>query len=210
MNVEYTGRQVAITPALKLLAEEGLARIGKIVGETASAHVVLTAEKYRQIAEVTVTGKHNTLVALCEWPSMETALRDALAKAETQALRSKEKWRAQTRQPKEDKSVAEPELARAHHNGAGKAGDERTNGNGVRKTAAVPVVVHSPAEKRLIAEPHVLRCADCVAESPMTLEQAVKEAEFRDKDVFVFRNGEDLIHVLHRKRDGTMELIEVP
>ncbi len=44
----------------------------------------------------------------------------------------------------------------------------------------------------------------------MTLDEAVKEAEFRDRDVFVFRDLEGTVMVLHRKRDGKMELIEAP
>ena len=54
MQVEYTGRQIAITPSLRRLAEEGLDRVGKVVGRGCSAHVILTEEKYRQTAEVTV------------------------------------------------------------------------------------------------------------------------------------------------------------
>ena len=42
------------------------------------------------------------------------------------------------------------------------------------------------------------------------LEEAVKEAEFRDREVFVFRDLEGKVKVLHRKRDGKMELIEAP
>jgi putative sigma-54 modulation protein len=61
-----------------------------------------------------------------------------------------------------------------------------------------------------IAEPHVVRSLDSVALRPMTLEEAVKEAEFRDRDVFVFRDNEGNVKVLHRKRDGKMELIEAP
>jgi putative sigma-54 modulation protein len=38
----------------------------------------------------------------------------------------------------------------------------------------------------------------------------VKEAEFRDREVFVFRDPEGRVKVLHRKRDGRMELIEAP
>jgi putative sigma-54 modulation protein len=38
----------------------------------------------------------------------------------------------------------------------------------------------------------------------------VKEAEFRDRDVFVFRNPEGTVCVLHRNREGKMELIEAP
>jgi len=45
---------------------------------------------------------------------------------------------------------------------------------------------------------------------PMTLDEAVKEAAFRDREVFVFRDHGGQAMVLHRKRDGKMELIEVP
>jgi putative sigma-54 modulation protein len=38
----------------------------------------------------------------------------------------------------------------------------------------------------------------------------VKEAEFRDREVFVFRDHAGQVRVLHRKKDGKMELIEVP
>jgi putative sigma-54 modulation protein len=44
----------------------------------------------------------------------------------------------------------------------------------------------------------------------MTLEEAVKECEFRDREVFVFRDKRGNVKVLHRKRDGKMELIEEP
>ncbi len=45
---------------------------------------------------------------------------------------------------------------------------------------------------------------------PMTLEEAVKEAHFRDRDVFVFRDRKGKVKILHRTRDGKMELIEAP
>ncbi len=236
MQVEYTGRQVVITTALRQLAEEGLARIAKVVGNACSAHVVLTAEKYRQIAEITVQCRQHQVVGICESPSMETALRDALGKVESQAVRRKDRQRAQKRQPKEEKHVVERALtrprrnagaprvisaeeaaavakdgaatrvgkpgARAGRNGSGVTADSRKGPNGV------PVTVHSPAERAHIAEPHVVHSTHAVAGRPMTLEEAVKEAEFRDRDVFVFRNNVGVVNVLHRKRDGTMELIE--
>ena len=42
------------------------------------------------------------------------------------------------------------------------------------------------------------------------VEEAVKECEFRDRDVFVFRDGKGKVKVLHRRKDGKIELIEVP
>ena len=72
------------------------------------------------------------------------------------------------------------------------------------------MTVHSFPAKTPIAEPHVVRSIDSIALRPMSLEEAVKEAEFRDREVFVFRDNQGGLKVLHRKRDGKMELIEVP
>ena len=44
----------------------------------------------------------------------------------------------------------------------------------------------------------------------MSLDEAVKESELRDKDVFVFRDPAGDLQVLHRRRDGVMELIALP
>jgi putative sigma-54 modulation protein len=224
MQVEYTGRQIAITPSLRRLAEEGLDRVGKVVGRSCSAHVVLTEEKYRHTAEVTVQTKFQTIVGLCESPIMETALRDALAKAEFQAIKHKDKFRTRTREPKDGKTALEPELTRPRNNPmsvaalpevdepilpASKTPPKVTNGNGNGRKPA-PVRVHSPAHGKEIAEPHVVHCHDCLSEIPMTLDEAVKESEQRDKDVFVFRDPAGELHVLHRRRDGVMELIALP
>ena len=86
---------------------------------------------------------------------------------------------------------------------------KKANGNG-RSDRYSTVTVHSFPAKVPIQEPHVVRSADSVALRPMTLEEAVKEAEFRDREVFVFRNHQGNVKVLHRKRDGKMELIEAP
>jgi putative sigma-54 modulation protein len=72
------------------------------------------------------------------------------------------------------------------------------------------MLVHSFPSHSPLSEPHVVRATDGVALRPMSLEEAVKEAAFRDRDVFVFRNHAGQAMVLHRKRDGKMELIEVP
>jgi putative sigma-54 modulation protein len=44
----------------------------------------------------------------------------------------------------------------------------------------------------------------------MTIEEAVKDAEFRDRDLLVFRTSAGELYVLHRRRDGQMELVEIP
>jgi putative sigma-54 modulation protein len=208
MDVEYTGRQTTITKKLKLQTEAGLARIAKIVGNSGSVHVILSTDKYRQIADVTVQTRHQKLVARCESTEMAVALHDALAKIEQQAIRHKKKFGTIKRHPKADVKGAKPEVAvngARRPNVAVKVAAKTSVG---RK--AVPMLVHSFPLHSPLAEPHVVRSNDGVARRPMSLEEAVKEAAFRDRDVFVFRDHGGRAMVLHRKRDGKMELIEVP
>lgn len=215
MQIEYTGRQVTITKALRTQAETGIERIAKILGKVTSAHVILSATKYRQTAEVAIKTRLTKIVGVAECPNMESSLRDALVKAETQAIRARKKMQAKKRQPKEEKVTAEPQLLRPRKPAKVAAADEEApsatqkNGNG-RGKEIIPVTVHSFPTSNPMHEPHLTRSTDSVALRPMTLEEAVKEAEFRDRDVFVFRDNEGGVKVLHRKRDGKMELIEAP
>ena len=91
INIEYTARQTTIGPKLTRLAETELRRIDQMLGGAVSAHVILTEDKYRQIAEVTLKTCAETLVATCESTEMMTALHDALKKIEQQAIRHKER-----------------------------------------------------------------------------------------------------------------------
>jgi putative sigma-54 modulation protein len=208
MDVEYTGRQTTITKKLKLQAEAGLARIVKIVGSSGSAHVILSTDKYRQIADLTVQTRHQKLVARCEATDMEMALRDALETIERQAIRHKKKSATIKRHPKTGVNGAKAEVAASGTRKASIPVKVATKTSVGRK--AVPMLVHSFPSHSPLAEPHIVRSTDGVALRPMSLEEAVKEAAFRDRDVFVFRDHGGQAMVLHRKRDGKMELIEVP
>jgi putative sigma-54 modulation protein len=211
MDVEYTGRQTTVTKKLKLQTEAGLARITKIVGNAGSVHVILTTEKYRHTAELTVQTRQLKLVAACESTEMEIALRDALSKIEQQTIRHKKRKATIKRHPQ----TAARQVKKAVVDGAVPAVAKAavavkvaTKNGSVRK--AVSMLVHSFPSHSPLPEPHLVRSRDGVAMRPMTLEEAVKEAAFRDRDVYVFRDHEGQAMVLHRKRDGKMELIEVP
>jgi putative sigma-54 modulation protein len=91
MIVEYTGRGMNVTPKQRKLADVELARIDGIIGRSVSAHVILTEDKYRMIAEVTLKTAAGSLVATCEGTDMLVALHDALKKIEQQAIKHKER-----------------------------------------------------------------------------------------------------------------------
>ncbi|HEY0307239.1 MAG TPA: ribosome-associated translation inhibitor RaiA [Acidobacteriaceae bacterium] len=91
MQTEYTGRQMTVTQTLRAQAATGLERIERIIGRSAKAHVVLTTDKYRQVAEIKVNWGQPEIVGWGEATVMGAALQTALDKAEKQALRQKEK-----------------------------------------------------------------------------------------------------------------------
>ncbi len=211
MEVDYTGRQTTITKKLKSQVEAGLARVTKIVGSSGSVHVILITDKYRQIAEGTIQTRNQKLVARCEATEMVAALQDALVTIERQAIRHKKRHSTIKRHPKGDVKAV---VAKAAGDGvaivAAKAPMVKVATKNSVGRKAVPMLVHSFPSHSPLAEPHVARSSDGVALRPMSLEEAVKEAAFRDRDVFVFRDHAGQAMVLHRKRDGKMELIEVP
>jgi putative sigma-54 modulation protein len=106
MIVEYTGRKTAITSKLKQLTEEGLARIERVTNRCTSAHIILTEDKYRHIAEISVQCRNESLVANCEATDMEQALREALAAVEKQAVKSKERYTTVRSHPKPVEAIS--------------------------------------------------------------------------------------------------------
>jgi ribosome hibernation promoting factor len=201
MNVEYTGRQFEITPLARKQVEGGLEKIQRILGSHFETHVVLSTEKRRHIAEITINVRnHPPIVGLSEAMDMTSAIGEALDRIERQAVKYKTRWKSKKRQARkklEQSSVLQEAVTVAVAIG----GD---------LTTAVPVKVHSYPNVVKITETHVTKSSDSVSYKPLTLEEAVKEAEFRDRDVFVFRDPEGRVKVLHRKKDGKIELIEAP
>jgi len=201
MNVEYTGRQYEITPLTRKQVESGLEKIQKILGSNFETHVILSTEKRRHIAEITITVRnHAPIVGLAEAAEMNAAIGGALDRIERQAVKYKTRWKSKKRQARKklEKTAVQPEELTV---AVAVGGD---------LTTAVPVKVHSFPSVIKITEAHITRSSDSVSFKPLTLEEAVKEAEFRDREVFVFRDPQGKVKVLHRKKDGKLELIEAP
>src|SRR5215471_10357636 len=98
MNVEYTGRQFEITPVTRKQVETGLEKLQKILGNNFETHVILSVEKHRHIAEITVSVRnHPPIVGLSEAAEMTVAVGEALERIERQAVKYKTKWKAKKR-----------------------------------------------------------------------------------------------------------------
>jgi len=209
MEVEFTARQVSVPKALRTQAEEGMERIARILGKTARASITFRAQRHEQIAELTVQARLQTIVAAGKADSLEAALRQAIEHAEHQALRYRDRRVERKRLPKDEKVFTAPPLARPKT----RAPLQETaagNGKPARVKASATIAVHSFPAKATVVEPHILRSGEAISMKPMTMEEAVKDAEFRDRDLLIFRNLAGELYVLHRRRDGQMELVEIP
>ncbi|MEE9172803.1 MAG: ribosome-associated translation inhibitor RaiA [candidate division NC10 bacterium] len=61
MQISLTGRNLEVTEALRRYAEEKVGRLQKYLEKITSAHIVLSIQKYRQIAEVTLRVRDLTI-----------------------------------------------------------------------------------------------------------------------------------------------------
>ncbi len=201
MNVEYTGRQYEITPIIRKQIEHGLSKIRKLLGDNFDTHVILAVEKHRHKAEITITIRNHPIVGAAEAPEMVSAVTQALDHIDRQAVKYKSRWRTRKRAAREKWSAVSGRSLQTPQRVVAVGNDEKT---------AVQVVVHAFPATVKMAEAHVVKSYDSVSHTPMSLEEAIKECEFRDREVFVFRDNEGKVKVLHRTKNGKMELIEAP
>ena len=197
MNVDYTARKYVLTPAIRKEVETGLNKIRKILGDRFETKVILAVEKRQHKAEITINPPNGPIVGLAETTDMSSAISEALDHLQKQALKYKTKWLSKKRKAgkKFDGQSLERNIAASV---------------GLAENATVSVLVHKFPSVARTTEVHLVRTTDSVALRPMTLEEAIKEAHFRDRDVFIFRDPKGKLLVLHRTRDGRMELIEAP
>jgi putative sigma-54 modulation protein len=100
MRLVLTGRHVDITPGIRLLVDRKLTRLQRLLGNAiVSSQVVLTRQKDRRLADVTVhvAGDHQ-LSTRTAGPSWSVALTAATEKVQHQAAKLKGKWTERKRQ----------------------------------------------------------------------------------------------------------------
>ncbi|HVM93744.1 MAG TPA: ribosome-associated translation inhibitor RaiA [Terriglobales bacterium] len=199
MNVEYTGRQYEIPNSIRKEVETGLNKIRKILGDKFETKVILSVEKHRHKAEITINPPNGPIVGAAQAHDMVAAVNSAIDHLHKQALKYKTKWLSKKRK------------ATKKFNGDGALQEKIESALGLTsESTTVSVTVHKFPSVAKTTEVHLTRSTDSVSLRPMTLEEAIKEAHFRDRDVFVFRDPKGKLMVLHRTREGKMELIEAP
>jgi len=99
MRIDFTGRQMEISADLRKYTQERLRKIMRLFGDRLEVHVILSAEKHRRTAEITLKFRDRTLVGMDETPDARSSINGALDKLERQAVRLLERRRTRKRRP---------------------------------------------------------------------------------------------------------------
>lgn len=92
MSIEFTGRKVEITPALRRFTEDKLRKLERLLDGIIEAHVILRVEKHRQNAEMIVHSRHATLSGSETTDDLYASIGKVIDKLERQAKKHKEKF----------------------------------------------------------------------------------------------------------------------
>jgi putative sigma-54 modulation protein len=181
MTILFTGRKAHLTPSLKEFTEDKLARLDRLLGDALDAHVILSQERHRQVAEVVVKVRHATFTAKAEAADARDSLGACIDRLVVQARKHRERARKERKRQGAKISsrrltARSPELAAPAAAGG--------NGPGVIRSGRVPA-------------------------KPMSVDEAVIQARGSKVPYVVFRNAESQqLAVLFRRPDGRFELVE--
>lgn len=92
MKVEYTGRHLEVTPAIRSHVEDHFERIGHLFGRDDNhAHVIIEVERGKHRSEIVVKWRNQVLTATSIAEDMYPAISQTVDKIEKQALKIKNK-----------------------------------------------------------------------------------------------------------------------
>ncbi|WP_419420221.1 ribosome hibernation-promoting factor, HPF/YfiA family [Legionella sp. D16C41] len=94
MQINFTGHQMDVTPALKSYTEGKLAKLTNHFDNITAINVVFNIEKLAQIAEATIHIVKGTIHARAEHDDMYVAINDLVEKLDQQLIKHKEKLRS--------------------------------------------------------------------------------------------------------------------
>jgi putative sigma-54 modulation protein len=87
VRVEYTGRHTHVPDSVRRLGDRKLRKLAKHLSGITDAHVILTVDKHRHSAEVTVLSPHGDLAATAESSDIAVSLSTVMDKLIRQAER---------------------------------------------------------------------------------------------------------------------------
>jgi putative sigma-54 modulation protein len=192
MRLELTGRHLDVTPALRLLVDTKLAKLDRLLNDSAvSAQVVLAEERGRRRAEITVHARgERFLHGVGSAPTWANSIGQAVDKLAQQAQTLKGK--RQDRKRRGRQTGGGPVADGMAEAGRGAAAPAGPSGDQPGKPRPQRTVKTSRQSVRL-----------------MTVGEALRDVKAGNDGVLVFRDAETgRVSVMYRQSSGELALVE--
>ncbi|MFB3883910.1 MAG: ribosome hibernation-promoting factor, HPF/YfiA family [Thermodesulfobacteriota bacterium] len=184
MQIGVTFRHLEADEGAKDYVQEKVQRLQKYLVNPGEVHVVLSAEKFRHTAEITITGQGVTFNSQGRNSDLYAAIDQMLEKAERQIR--EQRGRARRKRP----NLPRPSLI------------ESSSKAPIRKKRRA---LGGKGEKGL---PHITLRKHTYAK-PMSLDEAVAQMELSQEEFLIFVNSDsEQMNVLRRGKDGGYEWVE--
>ena len=183
MKIDFTGRHIEVTSALREFTEDKLGKLDRLLDGPLDVHVVLAIEKHRHVAEIQVKARNGVFSGAQETGDLYASIGEVADKLERQVLKHKEKFQSR----KHRKGPRDPQIAATIEANASETTDEP------EAVGAAPRIVHSRSYRV----------------KPLSTEDAVLEIESTGQELLVYRNADtERFCVLHRGQNGDLHLVE--
>jgi len=107
MNLIIHGHHLEVTPALRTYVEDKLTRIRRHFDNVIDVDVVLSVDKLRQKAEITLRVRGSALHAQCTEEDLYASIDSMMDKLDRQVLRHKDRMKNHAHVPLKHQSAAE-------------------------------------------------------------------------------------------------------
>ncbi|MFQ5914019.1 MAG: ribosome hibernation-promoting factor, HPF/YfiA family [Nitrospinota bacterium] len=191
MHVAITARHIHLTQALKERAEERVQRLERLLDPPVSANVVLSVQKYRQLAEITLQGNGFTLHGAGVTDDLYTAIDNAVEKLRRQI----EKHRVRFVSGKIREKQRHSEAVKSRQKVAQEPGEEASE-------EETPVEPAQPGGVPAVGK------TSRIPVTPMSVEEATHQLISKDYNFFLFQNAlTEEINVVYLLGNGEIGLI---
>lgn len=194
MKLTYSGKTKEFTPELVEKVEGKLSKLSKMIEQRGEreAHISHHLERHLHRVKIKIQFYDNALLGEGSDPDLEVSLCQAIEKLDTQIVELRKRWRDTHRDAKSVRSSKESWDQTPVEEQQPPAPQKQPNG------------MTNGAAKR----PRVFRVNYDEDRKPMTLDEALIEAE-SESDYVVYRDSsKNCLSVLVRRQDGNFDLIE--
>ena len=180
MQTSVTFKNIESSENLKTYVENELDKLDIFLDNPAEANVVLSSEKFRDIAEIGISGGGLNFNSKEETSDMLTAIDRAVGRVKKQIQKNKSKNRDYRSKPKGFSDISPDEVV------------QKRSGSSDETTTQTPQV-------------HVMN----IEYKPMDVEEAILQFGMMSDDFLVFTNAKtDRVNVLYHRKDGNYGLIQ--